>query len=272
MTNIVAVFTCFNRKEKTETCIRSITAANPECNFQFVVADDKSTDGTQEVLQSMKSAYDITVLSGSGALYYSGGMRLALGYVLEHCSADYLLLMNDDVEFLDGSIQSMVQQSHQQNEAVIVGVMKDHLGKTSYSAVKYTKGIHYRKLELNEYAIDADTFNANCVLIPYDAFVKTGNMDAHYVHSLADFDYGLALKYQGYKIHVSKECVGICDNNSSKGTWTDTSLCRRERIKKKESIKGAPTKQWFYFLKKNFSVFTAFKGCVTPYIRIVIGK
>ena len=47
---------------------------------------------------------------------------------------------------------------------------------------------------------------------------------------------------------------------------------RTERIKRKESIKGAPTKQWFYFLNKNFGVFSAIKGSVTPFVRIIIGK
>ena len=41
---------------------------------------------------------------------------------------------------------------------------------------------------------------------------------------------------------------------------------------KKENIKGAPTKQWFYFLKKNFGYMAAVKGTLSPYIRILFGK
>ena len=66
--------------------------------------------------------------------------------------------------------------------------------------------------------------------------------------------------------------MGLCNNNDNKGTWTDVNLSRIERIKKKESVKGAPTKQWFYFLEKNFGIFSAIKGTVTPFIRIIIGK
>ena len=32
--------------------------------------------------------------------------------------------------------------------------------------LKYTKGIYYRRLEVEEWDVAADTFNANCVLIP----------------------------------------------------------------------------------------------------------
>ena len=92
------------------------------------------------------------------------------------------------------------------------------------------------------------------------------------MHSLGDFDYGLSLKKAGYEIYQSNSFVGTCNNNSNKGTWTDTTLNRTERIKRKESIKGAPTKQWFYFLKKNFGFFSAIKGTVTPYMRIIVKR
>lgn len=69
-----------------------------------------------------------------------------------------------------------------------------------------------------------------------------------------------------------QEIFGICNNNNKKDTWEDTTLRRVERIRRKESIKGAPTKQWFYFLKKNFSLSLTIKGVITPFIRILLGK
>lgn len=274
MESVLALFTCFNRKNKTEQSIRSIVKANPDCKFSFVIADDNSTDGTVQLLETMKSEFDLHVLEGNGSLFYSGGMRLAMQYTKEQInqSYDYLLMMNDDVEFLNGSIEKMIVQSIDQSNAIIVGAMKNDDGKLSYGAVKYIKGITYRTLSINEWEIEADTFNANCVLIPWTAFEATEIMDNHYVHSLGDFDYGLALKKNGYKIHTSKAFVGICNNNPAKDTWTDTSLSRIQRIKKKENLKGAPTKQWFYFLNKNFNSMTALKSVITPYIRILIGK
>lgn len=271
---IVAIFTCFNRKSKTENCIRTLAYANPDCEFTFVVVDDNSSDGTREILKNMENDYDIHLLSGNGSLFYSGGMRLGMDYTIKNLNENYnyILMMNDDVSFYNGCIERMIVQSREQSNAVIVGATCNDKGCMSYSAVKYTNGIKYRKLEITEWKVPADTFNANCVLIPYEAFKKVGVMDSNYVHSLGDFDYGLSLKRAGYSIFVSKEYVGLCEDNSGAGGWGDTSLSRIERIRKKESIKGAPTKQWFYFLKKNFGLVSAFKGCVTPYMRILLGK
>ncbi len=271
---ILAIFTCFNRKDKTEYCIKSLVSGNPRCEFTFVVADDCSTDGTIEALEKMKEVYDIHLLIGNGSLYYSGGMQLGMNYALEKMDQnyDYMLMMNDDVEFYDKCIEKMIKQSVEQGEAVVIGAMQNNRGQLSYGAIKYVKGIKYETLDINQWSKPADTFNANCVLIPYSAFIKVGAMDSHYIHSLGDFDYGLVLKKYGYKLFVSQEYAGLCNNNSSKGTWLDHSLGIIERIKKKESIKGAPTKQWFYFLRKHFGPTIAIKASLTPYIRIFLGK
>lgn len=272
---IMAVFTCFNRKDRTRSCIRTLVTGNPGCKFTFVAVDDNSTDGTGEMLESLREeGYDIHLIRGRGNLFYSGGMRLGMMYVLENMAAkeyDYLLMLNDDVAFGENCIEKMTAQSTTQNNAVVVGVMCNKQCRMTYSAVKYTRGVRYRKLTISEWNVSADTFNANAVLIPYEAFCKAGAIDRHYVHCLGDFDYGLTLKRLGYDIYPSKEYVGICENNPQTGEWTDGSLPKRERIRRKESIKGVPTRQWFYFLKKNFGLFTAVKGCVTPYIRILLG-
>lgn len=271
---VLAIFTCFNRKDKTKKSIETITKGNPTCDFTFIVVDDASTDGTYEALIRMKDSYNIYMIQGNGNLFYSGGMNMGMNYALQNLphDFDYLLMMNDDVEFFENSVQNLISQSREQKGAVIVGAMCDDSGKMSYGAVKYISGYRYRKLEMSEWETRADTFNANCVLIPYKAFEEVGVMDSVYMHSLGDFDYGLSLKRAGYLLYQSKKFVGRCNTNSSKGTWTDISLSRIERIRKKESIKGAPSKLWFYFLRKNFGVLSAIKGTITPYVRILLGK
>lgn len=271
---ILAICTCFNRKEKTRECIETITEGNLGFEFTFVIADDGSKDGTDEMLKQMQKKYQIHIVKGNGSWFYSGGMHAGMEYAKEKLPKDfdYMLMINDDVIFFEHCIHLMVEQCKDQNQAVIVGAMKDESGRQSYGAVKYVSGYKYRSLNISEWKIAADTFNANCVLIPYKAFALVGSIDPFYRHSLGDFDYGLSLKKAGYKIFQSKEFVGICNNNSSQNAWTDTNLGKIERIKKKESVKGAPTKQWFYFLKKNFGLCLALKGVVTPYIRILIGK
>ncbi len=222
----------------------------------------------------MQSEFDITVVRGEGNLYYSGGMRAAMerAIAVDCANYDYVLLMNDDVEFFQESIEKLIEQSKRQGDAVIIGSTQDKDGNLTYGGIKYEKGIRYRTLSTEEYEVEADTFNANCVLIPKNVFIATDIMDKRYVHSLGDFDYGLSIKRGGRSMFVSEGYVGICERNSIKGTWQDKTLSRKERLKKKKSPKGAPTRQWFYFLRKNFGFFTAIKGAISPYVRILLGK
>lgn len=271
---VAALFTCFNRKEKTETAIRSLVNGNPRIEFSFIVADDNSNDGTPEMLQELnQEGYSIYCIHGDGNMFYSGGMRVAMDFTLKQQSQyEYVLMMNDDVEFHTGAIEKLVIQSSEKNDAVIVGVCCDSKGKYSYGAIQYKKGISYvgRGIEFSD--LECDTFNANCVLIPWNHFEKSGGMDLHYIHSLGDFDFGLKLKKGGAKIYPSQEYVGLCNPNSSKGSWQDPSVSLIQRIKKKESPKGLPAGIWFYFIKKNFGLGLAIQKSIIPYIRIIIGK
>lgn len=271
---IIVVLTCFNRKAKTLECVKRLIDGNQDVEFEFVIVDDGSTDGTEQALAESEYAGFLEIIKTDGNCYYSGGMNLGMSYILRNGKrADYLLMVNDDVCFYEDSIVKLTRLSKRKNDGVIVGVTCDLQGKQTYGAVRYLGGFSVKYSTVlcgdNE---ECDTFNANCVLIPYPVFEKTDVMDPYYVHSLGDFDYGLSLKKNGAKIYSSDIYVGVCERNSSKGTWLDCSLPLKTRLKLKESVKGAPAKQWFYFLKKNFGLGKALIFTVTPYIKIVLGQ
>ena len=271
---ITVVFTCFNRKSKTLECVRRLIEGNQEIEFQFVIVDDGSTDGTKTALKESEYADKIELIESGGNCYYSGGTHLGMMHVLENQEkADYLLMVNDDVSFYENSIENLIRQSKKQGNAVVVGSTCDDHGEQTYGAVLYISkySVKYRAVKAGE-KVECDTFNANCVLIPYSAFEKAGAMDGHYVHALGDFDYGLSLKKTGTKIFSSEAFVGECNRNSAKGTWLDTSLPLKQRLCLKESPKGAPAKQWFYFLKKNFGPGKAMVFTITPYIKMLLGR
>lgn len=278
MTTITVIFTCFNRKEKTLQCIRSLSEGNKQLSFSYVIVDDNSTDGTREALEALKQeGTDLTLLSGTGSLFWAGGMRRGIAYAKEHTKTDYYLLVNDDVDFRPQVITEMVGaiqtgEKPYRNDCVLVGPMCDEAGNFSYGGIRYQKGIHYDEVKPQDADLSCDSFNMNCLLMPQEIFRKVPNFDEHYIHSLADFDYGLSMKRLGIPVYVYSFYAGVCPDNDPKGGWTDTSLTRRERLKKKESIKGAPFAPWFYFLRKNFGLTQALLHGFTPYIRILFGK
>lgn len=270
MIKVLGLMTCFNRKEKTIRALNNLIKGNPNIEFSFIVADDASSDGT---MQALKGFQNVQVLSGNGNLFYSGGMRLAITEAKNAETVyDYCMLFNDDVEFFDTAIEVLCKKDP---SVIWVGPTSDEQGALSYGGVVKTS--RWRpKTEIimadSPDGRDCDTFNANCVLIPWDIFKELDNIDDVYTHSMGDFDYGFSAVKKGYVIRVSDKYVGVCPDNPVSVSWRNTDLSMKERIRRKESPKGLPTKEWFYYLKKNYNFITAVVYSAIPYIRIVIKK
>lgn len=272
MEKIVIIFTCFNRKEKTTKCIQSVKENNPVMDLNWVIVDDCSKDGTVEAVKQIEP--QAHVLTGTGNLFWNGGMHMGMEYALKNFQdADYYVLINDDVEFYPGVFQKMAQKLGGK-PYVLVGATQADDGALSYGGIEYEgkKSIKLRMVGPTEADVNCSTFNANCVFIPREIFQKAGSNDPHYAHSMGDFDYGFRVRHLGYDIHVYEEYVGRCNDNSIIGTWQDQKLPRMKRIKLKEGPKGLPFKDWFRYLRKNFGLDVALIRSFTPYIKIMLGK
>ena len=290
--SILGLMTCYNRKQKTENAIRQLSSLESGlvC-VDFIVLDDGSRDGTREALEALDAS--ILVLEGDGNSYYTGGMRQAMAAARERiqnsshmqnakdgetentCKYDYILLFNDDVDFDLQAVARLVEKASLNPGKIWVGPTSDERGELSYGGVQLTSKLRpkYRIVKGDsQEGTPCQTFNANFVLVPTDIFMAMDSMDEVYQHSLGDFDYGLQATRRGYEILVSDEFIGTCPDNSVAGTYNDRSLSFRERIRKKESPKGVPAREWWHYLYKNYGLATALVYSVTPYIRILLGK
>ena len=79
MEKTAILLTCFNRKDNTINCLKSLYKAlkkyNAEMKFDVFLVDDGCTDGTSEEVK--KHFPEVNIIQGSGELFWSGGMRLA---------------------------------------------------------------------------------------------------------------------------------------------------------------------------------------------------
>lgn len=267
---ILGIATCFNRKEKTVTSVKNLIEGNPNVEFHFVITDDNSKDGTKEALMQIPH---VMVLSGSGSLFYSGGMRKAIDWAQkQNEDYDFCLLFNDDVAFFEGTVEELVQRK---SGIVWIGPTCDDKGELSYGGIlktsRWRPSVQIVKAETLE-GLPCDTCNANCVLIPWKIFREMENIDPVYTHAMGDFDIGFNLVRKGVELRVSDSYVGMCCDNAIAGGWRDTSLPMKRRLQLKESPKGLPGKEWFHYLKKEYGIITAVGYSTIPYIRILIKR
>ena len=271
MIRILVLFTCYNRKEKTEQCIKTLTK-NQNCKMSYIVLDDNSNDGTSEMLKAYSNT---VVLHGDGNSFYSGGIRqvIAKAKSSDLNQYDYVMFINDDVLFFEGAIDKLVKYENNDGK-IIVGAVCDCNGVFSYGGEKMLSKHKpkFANVKINDYDLHCDTACANCVLIPRRFFVNLPNIDKVYSHAMGDFDYFFEAIRKGYEIISSDFYVGQCNDNDIKNGWRDTSLSIKERIRKKESVKGLPFKEWFHYLKKNHGLLSAIFYSITPYVKILLKR
>ena len=271
---ITIIMTCCNRADKTKKCLESLDSDAIDMNY--IVVDDGSSDGTSEVLRSFaeEKHREMELLNGDGKLFWSGGMRCAMNVALgREKETDYVLLVNDDVEFYEATVERMVTMAVLNPGYCISGATCDKNGKRTYGAVRYDfRHAKPTNIEIEDEDRDCDAANMNAFLMPYHIFKGAGKFDEHYNHAMADYDYSFTIKRLGYKIMLTDYYVGKCESNEISGTWKDNTLSRANRVRLKETPKGLPYKEWYYYLKKNFGLRCAVWHSITPYIRIFIGK
>ncbi|MCR5487760.1 MAG: glycosyltransferase family 2 protein [Lachnospiraceae bacterium] len=276
--SITIIMTCYNRREKTLACLTSID--DPSLDLRYIVTDDASTDGTADAVRSFASSHgrSLSLIEGSGSLFWAGGMRLGMEMYLDPVSgfspSDYVVLVNDDVVFEPGALAYMIDYSRAHADAVVAGVTSKSSGGISYGGSVSIKGRpKFTKIPLSQSSsTPCDVFNCNCTLFPDAVFHKLGAFDPYYTHAMADYDYALALKRLGIPAFQTDRPIGSCDDNPTAGTWQDTSLPRRERIRLKKSPKGLPADEYWHFLRKNFGLMPALWHSFTPYLRILLKR
>lgn len=257
--SIAAIITCYNRKEKTLTCLKNLMSQDGIENVDLTVylVDDGSTDGTGDAVK--KNFPQVNLFKGNGTLYWNGGMRFAFAEAMKN-KYNYYLWLNDDTFIYPNSLQLLIETSitlkqQKSNDVIIAGTIKDiDTGDASYGGFvqkSRLQPLKFIQLNCRTEPQLCDTFNGNVVLIP-DKIVQTiGNMNSQYSKmQMGDLDYGLRAKYAGFESWVAPGFIGECASNTTDGTLFDKKLTFKERIKIMKTPHGVPpAKEWMVFTK-----------------------
>lgn len=113
---IIALATCFNRREITLRALDSLynQLLPTGYSLEICLVDDGSTDGTSDAVRS--SFPHVTVLNGSGNLYWAGGMRFGWDEYVKNKDIDYLLVFNDDVDLYANALNTLITAAKEVNK------------------------------------------------------------------------------------------------------------------------------------------------------------
>ncbi len=106
----------YNTREMTLDCIRSVFSETAGIDFEIIVLDNSSKDGSAEAIEAEFEGR-ITLIRSQDNLGFAGGNNHAV--VL--AKGDYLLLLNPDTVVLDNAIGNLLQSAESHADAKIWG-------------------------------------------------------------------------------------------------------------------------------------------------------
>ncbi len=272
------LLTCFNRKEKTLSCLRSIyeQAKVDNLTLKIFLVDDGSSDGTGS---AVKNAFpEVNVLHGNGSLYWNGGMNLAWKAAIKE-NFDFYIWLNDDVYLSPHSLVAIFDAystaySIHQTDPVIVGSFHEADGHShAYGGFRVKRSIwaiNQTRILPGDTIKQCDTFNGNLVFIPKSVVTKVGLLDERYKHSFGDIDYGFRCMANNIPTYIMPGYAGKCPRNPVKGDWFDPDASLRERYKRLVGPTGLPPSEYFYFYKKEGKYIAGGLALIKLYLRLLM--
>lgn len=114
-----------NLEETTKPCLESLFQATVKTDFQIVVVDNASEDGTADYLKSIESKHDnLKIVLNATNKGYSGGNNTGV----EAYKADYYILLNSDTIVTDGWLDKFEAFFKSHPDTGLIGPMTNSAG------------------------------------------------------------------------------------------------------------------------------------------------
>jgi GT2 family glycosyltransferase len=192
----------------TKKCLDAVKK-NTQGDYEVIVVDDNSSDGTAKYLQTQDSVKVIINTKNLGfAKNCNSGARESVG--------DILVFLNNDTEVHAGWLEAIERAFEKDDRVGAVGVKLlfpdgtiQHAGVV-ISPDKTPRHIYYKAAEgigaVNK-AREFQAVTAACIAIRRDVFTEVGGFDEEYRNGLEDVDLCLKIGKLGYKIIYTPEAV-----------------------------------------------------------------
>lgn len=260
---IAVTIACFNRRDTTLRCLRSLLPQQTDdVKLEVYLVDDASPDGTGPAIR--EAFPEVHVLAGTGALFWGGGMHMAMSEAVKH-PFDFVLWLNDDVTLRANALAELLaaharaQIEHGAAPSIIVGAVTDPAtGRISYAGFDRRNWYHPAQVKpvlprTGELTV-CDSMNGNCVLIAAAAVERIGLIDGQLLHRYGDIDYGYRARRAGAQVLIAPEPVGNCSPNppATRKNLAGKSFVQRWKIL--TAPLGTPLKPMFRFMWRHGGV------------------
>jgi len=265
------IIVSYNSISYLKECIDSLYRFRPRFDFEIIVADNASTDGSAELVR--KNYPSVRLIINEKNLGFSAANNIAI----KNSNSKYLLLINSDCEVFEKSIDNMVIFMEQNIHTGIMGPkIKNTDGSIQLSCRQFPSffdaGMHTilhniapnnrftRRYKLADVGrnepFEVDWVSGSCMLIKREALNDTGLMDERYFMYVEDTDICFQMWKKGWKVIYYPFAQVLHHIGGSTGRSRVSSSVRMQ-------------KSVLYFFRKNYR--KTWRVILLPIVVLVLG-
>ncbi|KZX17061.1 glycosyltransferase family 2 protein [Methanobrevibacter filiformis] len=202
----------FNGKHYLKTCFDSLIAQSVYIK-EIIVIDNGSTDRSQDFIKEFTNKYDYFKLIENKT---NEGFSIAINQGIMEASADFVFLLNNDVEVKKDAIKNLLIAIKKDSNIFSASSLMlqfnnreliDDAGDM-YSFLGYTRKLGLNK-NINSYDFRQDIFSScgGAALYRRSIFDEIGYFDENFFAYMEDVDIGYRARIFGYKNILVKDSI-----------------------------------------------------------------
>jgi GT2 family glycosyltransferase len=198
----------FNNLKHTQLCIESIYGKTAYPNFELIIVDNASSDGTPDYLNSLKEQYDnVKIVLNSENLGFAAANNIGI----RESKGEYIILLNNDTVVTRGWISGLIK--YLKNPDIgMVGPVTNSIGNEAKINVEY-KNLYQMELFSDSYTaknkgivFEITVLALFCAAFRKETIGQVGLLDEQFsVGMFEDDDYAIRVKRAGFKIICAED-------------------------------------------------------------------
>lgn len=226
--SVSVIVLTYNNLELNKRCINSILKNTAYPNYELIIVDNQSTDGTREYLNGLDTGRNpqLKVILNDKNSGFAGGNNIGI----KAAAGKYVLLLNNDTEVTRGWITNLVKHMENDPKCGMCGSVTNSIGNEAMICVNYHNekemqefSYAYTKKHMGEEYLDIDRLAMYCTLIRKEILLQSDGLDEGYqVGMFEDDDYAMEIISRGYHLVLAEDVFIHHVNNASFKKLDDT--------------------------------------------------
>lgn len=203
------IIVTYNNLEYNRLCLENIISKTDYPNYEIIVVDNNSSDGTPDYLKNMEQRYSfIKIILNNENI----GFAKANNQGIKNSTGDYIVFLNNDTVVTKGWLTKFVNYLDKYPEIGLIGPVTNSCGNeaqidTDYNNLDNMNSFAYQyTIDHEGIFFDIRMLAFYCTAMRKEILDKVGLLDEEYgIGMFEDDDYSHRVKLQGYRIVCAED-------------------------------------------------------------------